>query len=402
MNKRNSIILAISILLLGLLVAGGSFAYWTWTSTNEKRVVFNTAKDLQEYIIYDEGESKFVGDFKVSNTYNEGIHSTISIKKTAEAENVTLVATIKMDINAIGTNMAKSPALKWVVTSGDSTNVGSVLARGNFVGAKAGDVLTLYPSIPVTTTEQKYTIWIWIDASENPSELLSGETLDTVVWTQIDQIEGVKDNFEITRISANNQSISATAVNSKHKITNYAVTTSSGTPTSWQNIASADQSNIYTLNYTAPSTGTYYVWFKDEVGNTVSKEVSVTVVDTTAPVCTFDPFNPTLIKNGDTATIDLTCIDNETQITTSNLKLTDFTVSGSGITLTNINKVSVSNGYKYTITVTGTTANGTPTITLPAGKVKNAMNLSNAVKTSGSITVANVYKIVLNNKFRKD
>lgn len=188
MNKKNAIILAISILFFGLLVTGGTYAYWSWNSNSSKTVVFNTAKDLQEYIIYDEGESTFVGEFQVSNTYTQGIHSTIAVSKTAEAANVDLVATIMMDINSIGSNMKTSPALKWVVTGGDSTNVGSVLAEGNFVGTNDGDVLTLYPGIEVTQTVEKYTVWIWIDASENLSDLLSEETLDTVVWAQIDQV----------------------------------------------------------------------------------------------------------------------------------------------------------------------------------------------------------------------
>ena len=105
MNRKNAIILSIVILLLGLLITGGTYAYWSWTSNTNKTVVFNTSKDLQEYIVYDEGESAFVGEFQVSNTYTQGIHSTISVRKTAEAANVDLVATIMMDINSIVNNI---------------------------------------------------------------------------------------------------------------------------------------------------------------------------------------------------------------------------------------------------------------------------------------------------------
>ena len=57
----------------------------------------NIKQELEEYVVYDEGESKFVGDFKVSDTYQEGIHSTISLYKKEDAANVDLLATIKMD-----------------------------------------------------------------------------------------------------------------------------------------------------------------------------------------------------------------------------------------------------------------------------------------------------------------
>ena len=111
MDKKKSIILIITVFLLGILTTAGSFAYWSWQSDTNKNIVFNTAKELQEYIEYDEGESTFVGNFQIGNTYLDGIHSTIAINKTQEAANVRLLATINMDINAIGLNMAKSSAL---------------------------------------------------------------------------------------------------------------------------------------------------------------------------------------------------------------------------------------------------------------------------------------------------
>ena len=143
MDKKRSILLATLVLFIGMLTTIGSYAYWSWQSNTTKSIIFNTSDDLSEYINYDEGESRFVGDFQVSNTYTDGIHSTIAISKKAEAANVDILATIYMDVNAIGSNMAKSSALKWVVTSGNATNPGSVLAKGNFIGASAGDQLSV-------------------------------------------------------------------------------------------------------------------------------------------------------------------------------------------------------------------------------------------------------------------
>lgn len=192
MNRKKTVILIIIVLFMGLLVSGGTYAYWSWTSNNHKNIVFNTAKELKDYIVYNEGNSSFIGNLEVSNSFNQGIHSTISIKKKNDSDiaNVDLVASIMMDINSIGTNMKQSSALRWLVTSGDSINGGDLLALGNFIGTNSGDTLTLYPSIEVTTTEKEFTIWIWLDASQNPDELLTGESLDTVVWTQVDQLDG--------------------------------------------------------------------------------------------------------------------------------------------------------------------------------------------------------------------
>jgi len=227
---RKKLILIICVLFLGVLVTGGTYAYWTWNSDTNKNIVFNTSKELSQYITYDEGESKFVGDFKVSDSYTDGLHSTIAIGKKTEASDVTLVATINMDINEIGTNMKNSSALKWVVTSGDSINPGEVLSSGDFLGVNNNDTMMLLPSVEITTTVEKYTIWIWLDETENPSSELTGETLDTVVWTEINQIEGVSSVFEITKATANYQIINATVVNNQSNIVEYAITTDNVQP----------------------------------------------------------------------------------------------------------------------------------------------------------------------------
>ena len=135
MNRKQSIIITISVLLFGLFLAGGTFAFWSWRSNSNTNITFNTANELKDYIQYDEGESQFAGSLQASDSYLTGsIHSTITINKKAEAANVDLVAAIMMDINAIGNNMKSSKALKWVVTNGNATNPGSMIAQGNFIG----------------------------------------------------------------------------------------------------------------------------------------------------------------------------------------------------------------------------------------------------------------------------
>ena len=191
MNRKKRIILiSIIILLVVSLVVAGTYALWTWNSNVNKNVVFNTSKGMKSYIYYDAGESKFVGDFQVSDAYTGGVHTTITMGKSSEIANVGLYATINMTIKAIGSNLANSSALKWVITKGNSTSSGTVLNSGNFIGHSVGDNIVLAPSIEITTTNTEYTIWIWLDSSMNPGEEISGETIDASVWTQINQSDG--------------------------------------------------------------------------------------------------------------------------------------------------------------------------------------------------------------------
>ena len=56
-RKKRIILISIIIVLVLSLVVAGTYALWTWNSNVNKNVVFNTSKKLQEYIIYDSGES---------------------------------------------------------------------------------------------------------------------------------------------------------------------------------------------------------------------------------------------------------------------------------------------------------------------------------------------------------
>ncbi|MBR7042100.1 MAG: hypothetical protein IKI04_01220, partial [Bacilli bacterium] len=392
MGSKKNILIVIAIFLIGIVITGASYAYWTINSNVNKNIIFNTANNLKEYVVYDEGESKFSGNFEVTNSYNQGIHSTISLYKKSEVANLTLLATIHMNINSIGANMANSNALKWVVTSGTSSNIGSVLASGNFIGSKNDDVLDLVTNLEVTTTETFYTIWIWLDASANPSDGLSGETLDTNVWTEITQLEGEEDRFEITRVSANYQMIDATVVDSKYKVTNYAITSSNTTPSTWTSITSNDQNYVYNMpSYSASATGTYYVWFKDSANRTTSKSVVVTQIDNTAPSCTWGSWNKQSISNNETATIKITCTDNESELAVNSVTTASITKSNNNITVTDLTKTKITNGYEINITVTGTNNSGETTLTLPVNTVKNSVNLGNQSITSETINVTNTY-----------
>ena len=186
-RKKKIILISIIIVLVVSLVVAGTYALWTWNSNVNKNVVFNTSKGMQYYIYYDAGESKFVGDFQASDSYTGGIHTTITMGKSSEIANIGLYATINMTIKAIGSNLANSSALKWVITKGNSTNPGTVLNSGSFIGHSLGDNIVLAPSIEITTTNTEYTIWIWLDSSMNPGDKISGETIDASVWTQINQ-----------------------------------------------------------------------------------------------------------------------------------------------------------------------------------------------------------------------
>ena len=136
---------------------GGTFAYWNWQSDVSKNVVFRTAKGMENYIVYDEGTSHFVGNFQPSSDHCGGISSTIAFLKTAEASDINLVATINMDVNSIGENIRNSDYVKWAITSGNSDSCSStVLNSGTFKNVEDNTKITLQTdiSLDIFTDEQ--------------------------------------------------------------------------------------------------------------------------------------------------------------------------------------------------------------------------------------------------------
>lgn len=199
--KRRDIILFTAIFCVLSLIVGSTYAYWQWRSTNEKFLVFNTSRAIKDYIIYDEGDSHFVGDFQPTSNYCGGMSNTLSFSLNAanmssqELEQLgqgILVDTIKMDVNFIGSNISSSDDVGWVLVKGDSTNciVGSnIVNEGSFKGVSNGDVITLLSNQPIIEDIQTFTVWIWISNSGNDLVSLSGDTLDVNVWSQIDMLD---------------------------------------------------------------------------------------------------------------------------------------------------------------------------------------------------------------------
>lgn len=203
---KKDVILFVSIFLVLLLISGGTYAYWTWRSDTSKSVVFNTSKGIEEYILYDAGDSYFVGDFQPSSSFCDGMSNTLSFSLNTEGASAgelaqlnkgILVDTIKMDVNFVGSNTSSSNAVYWVLTSGDSStctgNLNSAIDYGTFNGVNSGDVITLLDKEEITTSEKIYTVWIWIDSSGSNLSSLSGETIDVNVWSQIDMLDVSED-----------------------------------------------------------------------------------------------------------------------------------------------------------------------------------------------------------------
>lgn len=275
MKKRN-VILAIVIFLILTLIVAGTYSYWVWSSETNKNIVFTTA-GTEDYVVYDEGDSHFIGNFQAYATFCESASATISIYKKPIAKDVDLMATVYMNINSIGNNISASSDVSWLITEGDSSitcsggTSSNIIGSGTFNGKSAGDVIILASDIEVTLEEKKYTVWIWVDSAGGSLPSLTGEVIDTNIWTQID-MNTDSSGTGVSRapscsLSASETTITAT-ISHKNLLSYYG----------WDSSFSGANSNTTTIS----STGTYTYYVKDLANKTCtcSGEVGDTTVTT--------------------------------------------------------------------------------------------------------------------------
>ena len=248
--EKKNILIFISIFLVLLLVTGGTYAYWIWNSEENKNVVFNSIGEVEDYVVYDEGLSYFIGNFQPYDSFCQSVSTTLSFYKTRDAYESDLTATIYMDVNSIGENISASNDVYWIVTSGDNSiscgdgfSSSSVINYGTFNGTRDGDTITLVKNLQVGTVKQEFTVWIWIDSADSDLSILSGETVDTNVWTQIDMYS---NNSEVPRLDYG--MIPVTIAN------NGTVTTISASNGSWYDYSHKKWANAILVTQSSRST----------------------------------------------------------------------------------------------------------------------------------------------------
>lgn len=123
------------------------------------------------------------------------------------------------------------------------------------------------------------------------------------------------------------------------------------------------------------------------INNSVtSKDLTITNQDATKPSCVFSVPERLTLKVGESITYTLTCTDNSNNIKDSSIDEKDFTYSNNDIVSINITKDTITNGFKYTINVTGKKA-GNTTLSLKSGAISDSTgNINNSV-TSANIQI---------------
>ncbi len=154
MNVRKLFGTIIGIIAFIILIAGATFAWYTWTSNNT--IVNGTTGCFT--IDYIKGTDISAGSLIMSSTYSGGLSATVTINISSSCS-ITGTADIILTTNVTGTTAAllAESALKYAVYQGATyVNAGTISATG---------ALTVANDITLTTTATAYTVYVWLDGS---------------------------------------------------------------------------------------------------------------------------------------------------------------------------------------------------------------------------------------------
>ena len=164
-------IISLSVLVITIIVSGTYALYKAQLSKNIG--VNTTTHGLAYYINYVKGTDITAATLNPSTSYEGGASSDIEFWKKDDSYDI--YGKIELTVNTIGTNLSNSPALKYAVV-----NNGNVLKEGSLKGTTSGSKVTILKNLYLEQTKQIYTVYLWLDNSEELGNI-SNESLSISV-----------------------------------------------------------------------------------------------------------------------------------------------------------------------------------------------------------------------------
>ena len=164
-------IISLSVLVITIIVSGTYALYKAQLSKNIG--VNTTTHGLAYYINYVKGTDITAATLNSSTSYEGGASSDIEFWKKDDSYDI--YGKIELTVNTIGTNLSNSPALKYAVV-----NNGNVLKEGSLKGTTSGSKVTILKNLYLEQTKQIYTVYVWLDNSEELGNI-SNESLSISV-----------------------------------------------------------------------------------------------------------------------------------------------------------------------------------------------------------------------------
>ena len=179
MGKEKRIITVLMILTIVFTIIGGTFAYFSWRTTEAQRtnIKFTITSDFT--CAADGGGDITSGDVLLiptvvnDTTTANYIKREVKVSPTLIKEGSFVFMDLWLDINTLGSGLSGTDYFKYSFTTGSSSPDDGVISTGNFRGlVKNNRAKLLQDKEYRSTTTETYYLWIWLDAEETDSDTM--------------------------------------------------------------------------------------------------------------------------------------------------------------------------------------------------------------------------------------
>lgn len=215
MKNKKLLFLVLGTCLLILIIVGGTYAYFNWTSTSENKDAVLTINSVSgDGVCSKATDNNMI--LKPVSARESGRVVTINTKQRVSTH---AFVTWNLTINSINNSNTVTTGLKHKTVRYElvNTTTGVLYASGNFQGVNSGDTFTLSNISETLNYDQNYvfTFYLWIDGEgfDNPADVL-GQAYDFDLTCTMTGTPLVQGNYLMVQpYTVNTGSVTSTNVN---------------------------------------------------------------------------------------------------------------------------------------------------------------------------------------------
>ena len=178
MNKKTMFTILI-VACLVILLTGGTYAYLSWTSSNDDNTNVTFTKGEGFSCSADGGGNITTGEVSLMPTdctknSSHVIKREITVNTTITDINMPIYMDLWLNVNSMGTALSNSSNLKYSLTTSSTNCKTDVVKTGTFNGKIAGDKVYISNGNTYnSTTTETYYLYIWLDINETNADTAS-------------------------------------------------------------------------------------------------------------------------------------------------------------------------------------------------------------------------------------
>ena len=180
MDKKKKVMGVLIALTIIFTVVGSTFAYLSWSSSEEQKTNVTFTKEAGYSCSANGGGNITESDVILMPTIvNDSttayyIKRTVTVNPSITDSILPVYMDLWLDINTLGEGLSNSDNFMYAFTTSSTSPTTGVVSSGNFKGLITGNKVYLLLGKKYTkTTTETYYLWIWLDSSETSSDTMN-------------------------------------------------------------------------------------------------------------------------------------------------------------------------------------------------------------------------------------